>query len=98
MADQFDATQAVAAAASAGAPGHPKKVAVVHYGPDGGRVATTGTASYGTSGGSTVSYDSAIAGGKPYSSSTVAVDSSGRATSASTALLAPDGSVRRHLS
>ncbi|HEX4610370.1 MAG TPA: hypothetical protein VH092_19425 [Urbifossiella sp.] len=87
---------AVAALALAGA-GAPKSVAVVHYGPDGARVATTGRATYaaGTAGGATVQYESKLAGGLPHGSSKVSVNERGRAVTAATRLLHPDGSVRK---
>jgi hypothetical protein len=90
---------AVAAMALLGQ-GAPKSVGVIHYGPDGARVATTGQASYsaGSGGGATVQYTSKLAGGAPYGSSQITVDGQGRAVSAASQLLNPDGSVRKQVS
>lgn len=84
-------------AGAAATPAPPRSVSVVHYGPDGASVATTGKASYAplNGGGLAVSYDAALAGGVPASSSSVTIDGQGRAQGASTRILAADGSPTR---
>lgn len=81
-------------AGPAAGPAPPKAVAVVHFGPNGVSVATTGKASYAplNSGGLSVNYDSALAGGTPASSSGVSIDQQGKPQSSTTKMLAADGS------
>ena len=81
----------------AAGPAPPKSVSVVHYGPDGASVATTGKASYAAQkgGGLAVSYASAHAGGVPAASSSVQVDSQGKAQGATTQILGLDGKPTR---
>lgn len=75
----------------------PRSVSVVHYGSDGVSVATTGRASYAdvSSGGGTIRYAAALAGGAPHSTSDIVIDAQGRAVSSETRLLAADGTLRR---
>lgn len=80
--------------------GAPKSIRVIRYGRDGVSVATTGQGTYGsgTNGGAQLSYASKLAGGAPHASSAIAIDAAGRAVSADTQLLNPDGSLRKKVS
>jgi hypothetical protein len=89
---------AAAAVALTGA-GAPKSVATIRYGRDGASVATMGQAAYGErkQGGARLSYVSRLAGGAAHASSEVTVDAGGRALSATTELLHPNGTVRKKI-
>lgn len=82
------------AAGPGAGPAAPKAVSVVHYGPDGASVATTGKASYAVlrGGGLSVSYEAALVGGAPASHSEVALDGQGVPQNSTTRLMTADGS------
>lgn len=73
----------------------PKGVHVLHYGPDGSRVATYGQAQYSahSSGGLSVSYSARRAGGAPYAESQFSIDAQGRPQRSCTRMLTLDGTV-----
>lgn len=78
----------------------PKSLSVVHYGPDGARVALAADATYTevSEQGAKLQYKSRLAGGAPYANSEIVVDAQGQVQSSSTRLLNTDGSLSKQVS